>query len=123
MITLSKTLVETIFVIGSLLTLAVSSAFAIATIRAQLAIGQIQLEIKKDNHTTQESARNIQLAIKNDGQQFARKVQQNIDRDRIEIGILKCEIADIRGVLERELGMKKRPEFPKENIPPETDFT
>jgi len=123
MITISKTLVETIFVIGSLLTLAVSSAFAVATIRAQLAIGQIQLEIKKDNHITQEFARNIQLAIKNDSQEFARKVQQNIERNKIEIGIIKCEIVDIRGVLGRELGMKKRPDFPRENIPPETDFT
>jgi len=123
MFTISRALIEAIFVVGSLLALAISSAFALATIRAQLAIAKIQLDIKGDNNDTQEFARQTQLAIKGDSLEFARKVQQNLDRNRIEIGIIKCEVADIKGILERELGMRKRQEFPEENIPPETDFT
>lgn len=61
MITISKALIEAIFVIGSLLALAVSSAFAIATIRAQLAIANIQLDIKNDNNSNQEFVRKTQL--------------------------------------------------------------
>lgn len=105
MITISKTLVETILLIFSLLGVAVSSAFAVATMRAQLSMAKVQLEIRTDR------------------QEFARKVQQNIDSNRVEIGVLKCEITDIKGLLERERGMKKRQSFPEENKPPHTDFT
>ena len=105
MITISKVLIEVLFVIISLLALAVSSAFAVATMRAQLAMAKVQIEIRSDR------------------QEFARKVQQNIDSNRVEIGVIKCEILDIRGILEREKGMKKRPGFPEENKPPHTDFT
>lgn len=105
MITISKTLIEVIFVIVSLLALAVSSAFAVATIRAQLVMTKIQLEIK------------------NDRQEFARKVQQNIDANKVEIGVLKCEVTDIKGFLERKMRMGKRQRFPEENRPPHTDFT
>lgn len=105
MISLSKALVEAIFVVLSLLALAVSSAFTVATMRAQLSMAKVQLEIRSDR------------------QEFARKVQQNIDANRVDIGIIKCEIADIKGVLERELGMKKRQRFPEESKPPHTDFT
>lgn len=103
--TISKMVLEVIFLVGSLLALAVSSAFAVATMRAQLGMAKIELEIRTDK------------------QEFARKVQQNIDANKIDIGIIKCEIADIKGVLERELGMKKRQKFPDENKPPYTNFT
>jgi len=104
MITVSKTLIEVIFVIGSLLALAVSSAFAVATIRSQLAMAKVQLEIR------------------NDRQEFARKVMQNIDRNRVEIGVIKGEIRDVKNILKQEQKMKERPSFPEENIPPHTDF-
>lgn len=100
----SKTLIEFIFVIGSLLALAVSGAFAVATTRSQLVISNIQLEIRTN-----------QL-------EFVRKVQQNIDNNKVEIGALKCEVRDIKGLLKREKGFRERQDFPPENIPPHTDF-
>lgn len=105
MITISKTLIEIIFAVVSLLALAVSSAFTIATIRAQLAMANVQLEIRSDR------------------QEFARKVQQNIDANKVDIGVLKCEMADIKGFLERKMGMGKRQRFPEESKPKSTDFT
>lgn len=104
MITVSRALIEFILAIGSLLVLGISGAFALATTRSQLAISKIQLEIKSN-----------QL-------EFARKIQQNIDSNKVEIGALKCEVRDIKGLLRREKNFKERQEFPPENIPPHTDF-
>lgn len=106
MVAISKNLIELFFVIGSLLALAVSATFAFATIRAQLAIAKIE------------------LAIKTDRLEFARKVQQNIDANLVDIGTLKCEIEDIKGALEKHsINFRERQGFPKENKPRHTDFT
>lgn len=105
MITISKTLIELILVIGSLLVLAVSSTFAVSATRAQIAIEKIQLEIETDRL------------------EFARKVQQNIDANKVNIGLLRCDIKDIKGFLERRFAMSKRETFPEENKPQNTDFT
>lgn len=104
MFTVSKSLLEFILIIGSLIIMMTSGAFAFATIRAQLAITKIELRISTN-----------QL-------EFARKVQQNIDNNKVEIGALKCEIRDIKGTLKRDKDFKERQGFPEENIPSNTDF-
>lgn len=101
---ISKDLIEIIFIMASLLVLVASSAFAFATFRAQLAMSKIELNITSN-----------QL-------EFARKIQQNIDSNRVELGALKCEIRDIKGMLVRSGKFKERQGFPPENIPPHTDF-
>jgi hypothetical protein len=55
--------------------------------------------------------------------EFARKVQQNIDSNQVEIGILKCDVNDIKGVLQRNHQMKPRLDFPAENKPKHTGWT
>ncbi|MEG4807941.1 hypothetical protein QUA82_09950 [Microcoleus sp. F8-D3] len=95
---------ELLEIIGFILTIGgacATGAFAFATMRAQIKISDFQLKIKDD------------------GQEFARKVQQNIDHNRVEIGIIKGEVRDIK----RLLDMRREQSFPDENKPPNTDFT
>lgn len=80
---------------------AATGGFTFATIRAQLKLAKLEIDIKAN------------------GQEFARKVQQNIDHNRVEIGILKGEVRDIK----RLLDMRRQQSFPEENKPPHTDFT
>ena len=91
--------------IGTLILTVASGAFYYATIRAQLAISKIELKVSAD-----------QL-------EFARKVQQNIDSNKVELGVLKGEVRDIKGILKKwNKDVRDRPGFPPENIPPHTDF-
>ena len=99
MINLSKSLFEAILTIGSLLVLGVSGAFAVATIRSQLTIAKIQLDMKE-----------TQI-------EFARKIQRNIDNNLIQIGILKREMRSVKNALKRNKTFKDSEEFFKENIP------
>jgi hypothetical protein len=95
---------ELLEIIGFILTIGGVSAtggFTFATMRAQLKIGDLQLKIQ------------------NDGQEFARKVQQNIDHNRVEIGVLKSEVRDIK----RLLNMRRQQGLAEEDKPPTTDFT
>lgn len=105
MINISKTLVEVILVIATLLLTVASGAFYYSTLRAKLEISNIQLRVSAE-----------QL-------EFARKVQQNIDSNRVEVGVLKSEVRDIKGILKKwNKDVRDRAEFPPENIPPHTDF-
>ena len=104
MINLSKSLLETILAIGSLLVLGVSGAFAVATIRSQLTIVQIQLDLKESQI------------------EFARKIQRSIDNNLIQIGILKREMRNVKNVLKRHKNFKSPEEFSKENIPPDPNL-
>ena len=88
MINLSKSLLETILAISSLFVLGVSGAFAVATIRSQLTIVKIQLDMKE-----------TQI-------EFARKIQQSIDNSLIQIGILKREMSNVKNVLKRHKNFK-----------------
>jgi hypothetical protein len=103
-INLSKSLFEAILAIGSLLVLGVSGAFAVATIRSQLTIVQIQLDLKESQI------------------EFARKIQRNIDNNLIQIGILRREMNNVKNVLERHKTFKDSEEFFKENIPSDPDL-
>lgn len=104
MINLSKSLFEAILTIGSLLVLGVSGAFAVATIRSQLTIVKIQLDMKE-----------TQI-------EFARKIQRNIDNNLIQIGILKREMSNVKNVLKRHKTFKDREEFSEKNIPPDPNL-
>ena len=54
--------------------------------------------------------------------EFARKVQQNIDANQTEIGVVKCEVRDIKGVLMRQGLIHDRAGFPEENKPKHTGW-
>ena len=104
MINLSKSLLEAILAISSLFVLGVSGAFAVATIRSQLTIVKIQLDMKE-----------TQI-------EFARKIQQSIDNNLIQIGILKREMINVKNVLKRHKNFKDPEEFLKGNIPPDPNL-
>ncbi len=97
-----------------------TGGFAFALTRARLELKDLKLNLKNDQL---EFTENLYKNINSNQLEFARKVQQNIEANRVEIGILKCEINDIKGILEREMNMRRRPSFPEENKPPHTDFT
>lgn len=99
---------------------AATGGFAFAITQTKLEIKQLKIDIK-DEHL--EFAEKLHRTINFGQLEFARKVQQNIEANRVEIGIIKCDINDIKGILEREMNMRQRPSFPEENKPPHTDFT
>ncbi|MEG4371636.1 hypothetical protein QUB29_19460 [Microcoleus sp. B4b_D2] len=116
----TKELVEMILAILGGASAAATAGFTLASFRAKLQMDRLEIDIK-DNQLafTQDLYKTI-----NAGQlEFARKVQQNIENNRVQIGAMRCDIDDIKGVLERDKGMKPRKGFPEESIPPHTDFT
>lgn len=116
----TKELVEIILAILGGAGAAATAGFTLASFRAKLQMDRLEIDIKDDQlKFTQDLYKTIHT-----GQlEFARKVQQNIESNRVDIGELKCDVADIKGVLEREGKMRPRRGFPQENKPPHTDFT
>ena len=80
---------------------AAAGGFSFATMRAHLAITELELKIKTE------------------GQDFARKVQKNIDHNGVEIGIIKKDIRDIK----HRINMSELENFPEENKPKRTGWT
>lgn len=99
---------------------AAGAGFAFATIQAQTKLDKLIIDLKDEQIKFSEKLHHSIAA----GQlEFARKVSQNIESNRVSIGQLKCDVEDIKGVLERDQKMHPRRGFPPENIPPHTDFT
>jgi len=64
----------------------------------------------------------LQLQIKQHNFDSGRKQQQNIDNLVVELGVVKCDVRDIKGVLMRNGVIHDRAGFPEENIPRRTDW-
>lgn len=64
----------------------------------------------------------LQLQIKQQNFDSGRKQQQNIDNLVVELGVVKCDVRDIKGVLMRNGVIHDRAGFPEENIPRRTDW-
>jgi len=84
---------------------AATGAFAFATHKYNLELTKLQLEIKTQSFN------------------IGRKQQQNIDNIMVEVGVMKCEVRDIKGVLMRQGVLHDRAGFPEENIPKKTNWT
>ena len=99
---------------------AATAGFAFAIHQEKQKLEQLRLEIKDGQLNFQTQLHRTLTA----GQlEFARKVQQNIESNRVEIGVMKCDINDIKGVMQRDHQMKARPDFPSENKPKHTGWT
>jgi hypothetical protein len=97
-----------------------TAGFAFAIHQEKQKLDELRLEIKDYQLDFQAQLHHTLTA----GQkEFARKVQQNIDSNQVDIGILKCDVNDIKGVLERNHQMKPRANFPAENKPKHTGWT
>ncbi|WP_445244831.1 hypothetical protein [Microcoleus sp. OTE_8_concoct_300] len=84
---------------------AATGAFAFAT-------HKYSIELKK-----------LHLQIRTHSFESGRKQQQNIDNLTVEIGVIKCDLRDIKGVLIRDGVLHDRAGFPEENIPKRTGWT
>jgi len=84
---------------------AATGAFAFATYKYNLELAKLQLKMETQNFNT------------------GRKQQQNIDNIMVEVGIVKCDVRDIKGVLIRQGVLHDRTGFPEENIPKRTGWT
>lgn len=116
----TKELLEIIILVMGGGSAAATGAFAFALTRSRLELKDLKLNLKNEQL---EFTENLYKSINFNQLEFARKVQQNIEANRVEVGIIKCDIKDIKGVLEREMNMRQRPSFPEENKPAQTDFT
>ena len=97
-----------------------TAGFAFAVHQEKQKLEQLRVEIKDSQLDFQTQLHRTLTA----GQlEFARKVQQNIESNRVEIGVLKCDVDDIKGVMERTHQMKHRRDFPPENKPKHTGWT
>jgi hypothetical protein len=65
----------------------------------------------------------LQLEIRDQSSETTRKQQKNIDNIMVEVGVLKCDIRDMKGVLMRQGILHDRGGFPEENIPKRTGWT
>ena len=84
---------------------AATGAFAFAMYKYNVELTKLQLEIKTHSFVS------------------GRKQQQNIDNLSVEIGVIKCDVRDIKGVLMRDGVLYDRAGFPEENIPKRTGWT
>ena len=105
-ITISKTLIEIIAGAVGLVIVTATGAFAFASMRSQLTIAAMQLKASENQN------------------EFARKVQQNIDNNRVEIGRVKADVKSIKIVLARheQIDYHIREGYDDADVPPHTDF-
>lgn len=104
MIEFSKSLLDLLLVILGLLVAGISGAFAFATFKYYLSISKLKLEIERANF------------------RLAQKMQKNIDNLRVQMGVAKCDIRDIKGALTARGIFYDRAGFPEEFIPESTDW-
>jgi iron uptake system EfeUOB component EfeO/EfeM len=99
---------------------AATAGFAFAIHQEKQKLDQLRIDIK-DAQLNFQTKLHHTLTV---GQsEFARKVQQNIDSNGVEIGLLKGEIDDIKDMIQGNYQMKARPAFPPENKPKRTGWT
>ena len=99
---------------------AAMAGFSFATYRQKQNFDELRLEIKNYQLNFYDQ---FYRTLNTGQKEFARKVQQNIDANKTEIGVAKCEIRDIKGVLIREGLIHNRAGFPEENKPKHTGWT
>jgi hypothetical protein len=99
---------------------AATAGFGFAIHQEKQKLDQLRLDIKDFQLNFQTE---LHRTLTSGQSEFARKVQQNIESNRVEIGIMKCDINDIKGVLHREHKMHPRTDFPSENKPKHTGWT
>lgn len=106
-IAISKTLLEIVAAVVGLVIVTATGAFAFAGVRSQLTIAAMQLKASENQN------------------EFSRKVQQNIDNNRVEIGRVKADVKSIKIVLARDkrIDYHIREGYDDADVPPHTDFS
>ena len=99
---------------------AATAGYAFAINQEKQKLDQLRIDIKDSQLNFQTQLYNY---ITKGQSEFARKVQKNIDYNQFEIGILKGEIDDIKGVMQGTYQTRMRPAFPPENKPKHTGWT
>jgi iron uptake system EfeUOB component EfeO/EfeM len=99
---------------------AATAGFAFAVHQEKQKLNELRLEIKDAQLEFQAQ---LHRALTAGQTEFARKVQKNIDSNQVEIGILKGEVDDIKGMIKGNYQIKTRSTFPPENKPKHTGWT
>ncbi len=99
---------------------AATAGFAFAVHQEKQKLDELRVDIKDAQLKFQTQLHHTLTAGQSE---FARKVQQNIESNRVEIGVVKCDIRDIKGVLMRNGALHDRAGFPEENKPKQTGWT
>lgn len=88
--------------------------------------GAFAFAINKHNIQLEKHINNLkklELAINQQSFTAGRKQQQNIDSILVQVGVLQCDIRDIKGVLIQQGLLHDRAGFPEKNIPKRTDWS
>lgn len=104
MVEFSKSLLDLLLVILGLLVAGVSGAFAFATFKYYLSISKLKLEVERANFV------------------LATKMQKNLVNLRVQVGVVKCDIRDIKIALIKDGTLIERADFPEQFIPETTDW-
>jgi len=99
---------------------AATAGFAFAVYQEEQKLNQLKLDLKEEQLDFQTQLHQTLTAGQSE---FARKVQQNIESNRVEIGILKGEIDDVKEMMQGTYQTRTRPAFPPENKPKHTGWT
>lgn len=104
MISVSKIVLEFLLVVLGLMTAVATGVFSFTTYKNYLATSKLKLDITTA-HTN-----------------FAVKMQRNVDNLRVEMGIAKCDIRDMKGAMKRHGLFHDRAGFPDSNVPESTGW-
>ena len=105
MVEFSKSLLDLLLVILGLLVAGVSGAFAFATFKYYLSISKLKLQVERQNFV------------------LANKLQKNVINLRVQVGVVKSEVRDIKTALIQEGILTERASFPEQFIPEPTDWS
>jgi hypothetical protein len=105
MVEFSKSLLDLLLVILGLLVAGVSGAFAFATFKYYLSISRLKLQVERQNFV------------------LANKLQKNVINLRVQMGVVKCDVRDIKTALVQEGILTERANFPEQFIPESTDWS
>lgn len=102
MITVSKIFLELLLVLIGVMVAITTAVFSFTTYQHLLEVSRLKLDVSK----------------------IIQKLQQNIDNIKVEQGLIKCNVRDIRGAIERSdvICFHDRENFPEENIPPHAEW-
>ena len=104
MVEFSKSLLDLLLVVLGLLVAGVSGAFAFATFKYYLSISKLKLQIERENFV------------------LAKKMQKNVINLRVQMGVVKCDVRDMKTALVKEGILSERANFPEQFIPESTDW-
>jgi hypothetical protein len=99
---------------------AATAGFAFAVHQEKQKLESLRLELKDYQLDFQDK---LYQKLTEGQSEFARKVQNNIDSNGFEIGILKGEMDDIKEAIQGNCQVRTRSSFPEENIPKRTGWT